>query len=58
LRAARAVEAIAVEVFRQAESSGQPVSMSMINRVCEQLRAASVVVPVRALRRSGGESAS
>ena len=40
MRAANAVEAIAVEVFRQAESSGQLVSnMSMIDRVFEQLRA-------------------
>jgi hypothetical protein len=38
VRAADAVEAIAVEVFRQAESSGQPVTMSMINRAVEALR--------------------
>ena len=38
MRAADAVEAIAVEIFRQAESSGQPVTMSMINRAVEQLQ--------------------
>jgi hypothetical protein len=37
--AAGAVEAIAVEIFRQAESSHQLVTMSMISRVLEQLRA-------------------
>jgi len=38
VRAAHAVEAIAAEVFRQAESSGQLVSMALINRAVEQLR--------------------
>jgi len=38
VRAADAVEAIAVEIFRQCECSGQPVSMPLINRVLEQLR--------------------
>jgi hypothetical protein len=38
VRAAHAVEAIAAEVVQQAETSGQPVSMSMIGRVLEQLR--------------------
>ena len=38
VRAADAVEAIAVEVFRQAESSGQLVTMSLINRALEQLK--------------------
>jgi hypothetical protein len=38
VRAADAVEAIAVEVFREAESSGQLVTMSMINRAVEQLQ--------------------
>jgi hypothetical protein len=38
LRAADAVEAIAVEVFRQCEWSGQPVSMRVITRVLDQLR--------------------
>jgi hypothetical protein len=32
VRAADAVEAIAVEVFRQCECSGQLVSMAVINR--------------------------
>ena len=39
VRAAHAVEAIAAEVVQQAELSGQPVTMSMISRVVEQLRA-------------------
>jgi hypothetical protein len=39
VRAADAVEAIAVEVFRQCECSGQPVTMSVINRALNQLRA-------------------
>jgi hypothetical protein len=39
MRATDAVEAIAVEVFRQAASSGQLVTMSMIIRALEQLRA-------------------
>jgi hypothetical protein len=38
VRAADAVEAIAVEVFRQAESSWQLVTMSLINRAVEQLQ--------------------
>ena len=38
VRAADAVEAIAVEVFRQCECSGQLVSMPVITRVLEQLR--------------------
>jgi hypothetical protein len=38
VRAADSVEAIAVEVFRQAESSGQLVTMSLINRALEQLQ--------------------
>ena len=33
VRAADAVEAIAVEVFRQCECGGQPLSMAVINRV-------------------------
>jgi hypothetical protein len=37
VRAADAVEAIAVEIFRQCECSGQPVTMSMIERALEQL---------------------
>jgi hypothetical protein len=39
VRAADAVEAIAVEIFRQCGCSGQPVSMSVINRALEQLGA-------------------
>jgi hypothetical protein len=39
MRAADATERLAVEIFRQAESSHQLVSMSKINRVLEQLRA-------------------
>jgi hypothetical protein len=39
LRAADAVGAIAVEVFSQCELSGQPVTMSVINRALEQSRA-------------------
>ena|SRR6478672_9801756 len=38
VRAAHAVEAIAAEVVQQAESSGQLVSMSLINRAVEQLQ--------------------
>jgi hypothetical protein len=38
VRAAEATEAIAVEVFRQCECSGQPVSMAVINRALHQLR--------------------
>ena len=38
MRAADAVEAIAIEVFRQCECSGQPVSMPVIDRVLDQLR--------------------
>ena len=38
MRAADAVEAVAVEVFRQCECSGQLVSMAMVARVLEQLR--------------------
>jgi hypothetical protein len=37
VRAADAVEAIAVEVFQQAECSGQLVSMPMVSRVIDQL---------------------
>jgi hypothetical protein len=37
VRAAEAVELVALEVFRQAENSGQLVSMSMINRALDQL---------------------
>jgi len=39
VRAAEATEAIAVEVFRQRECSGQLVSMTVINRALNQLRA-------------------
>ena len=39
VRAAEATEAIAVEVFRQCERSGQLVSMTVINRALNQLRA-------------------
>jgi hypothetical protein len=39
MRTAEATEAVAAEVFKQAECSGQLVSMSMINRAIEQLRA-------------------
>jgi len=39
VRAAHAVEAIAAEVVQQAECSHQLVTMSVINRVLEQLRA-------------------
>jgi hypothetical protein len=39
MRAADAVEAIAVEVFRQCERAGQPVTMSTISRVLDRLRA-------------------
>lgn len=38
VRTADAVEAIAVEVFRQCECSGEPVTMSVIDRALEQLR--------------------
>jgi len=37
VRAGDAVEAIAREVFRQCQCSGQPVSMPFINRVLDQL---------------------
>jgi hypothetical protein len=36
--AAEATEAIAVEVFRQCERCGQPVSMAVIERALRQLR--------------------
>jgi hypothetical protein len=39
VRAADAVEAIAVEIWRQCECSGQLVSMAVINRALNQLRA-------------------
>jgi hypothetical protein len=39
VRTADATEAIAVEIFRQAESSGQLVTMSVIERALERLRA-------------------
>jgi hypothetical protein len=39
VRASHAIEAIAAEVFRQCECSGQLVSMPVIHRVLEQLRA-------------------
>ena len=38
VRAAEATEVVAVEVFRQYECSGQPVSMAVINRALHQLR--------------------
>ena len=57
MRAADAVEAIAVEIFRQCECSGQPVTMRVIDRALEQLRGPSGVVPMWALRGCGeGES--
>jgi hypothetical protein len=38
VHAAEAVTVIAVEIFRQCECSGQPVSMAVINRALRQLR--------------------
>ena len=38
MRAAHATEAIAAEIYRQCECSGQPVTMSVINRALNQLR--------------------
>jgi hypothetical protein len=38
VRAADAVDAIAVEVFRQCECSGRAITMSMIERALEHLR--------------------
>ena len=54
VRAAEATEAIAVEVFRQCECSGQPVSMAVIERAL----IASAVVLVWAVRRDGRECES
>jgi len=45
-----------VEVFRQCECSGQPVSMAVINRALQQSARASAGVPMWALRRDGRES--
>jgi hypothetical protein len=58
VRAADAVEAIAVEVFRQCECSGQLVSMSVINRALRTVARASTGVPMWALRRDGREGES
>jgi hypothetical protein len=58
VRAADAVEAIAVEVFRQCECSGQLVSMSVINRALRTVARASTGVPTWALRRDGREGES
>jgi hypothetical protein len=58
VRAADAVEAIAVEVFRQCECSGQLVNMSVINRALRTVARASTGVPMWALRRDGREGES
>jgi hypothetical protein len=57
VRAAHAVEAIAAEVCQQCECSGQLVTMSVINRVLNQLSSHLVGVLVWALRGRSADEA-